>query len=388
MSRFYSYLNTASTLISQFDGTMPLAIFLKQFFAREKKFGSKDRKQISSLIYNFYRVASAIVDSTLEEKLLIAIFLTENTSNQILELLNPTLNEKISNSLAEKFEFLGDKIVISKLFPFENELSEVINKEIFRESVLIQPNLFLRIRPNKQEKVFKILTEANLQFKEIKPNTLSLTNGSKIPEGLIIDKDYVVQDASSQQIGEIFKPHLATLKGDINLWDCCAASGGKSIMLFDQNPNFNLFVSDIRASILVNLQERFQSAGIKKYTKFVADLTEKHLALPQYKFDVIIADVPCTGSGTWARTPEQMYYFKASQIEDYALRQKEIAFNALQYLENNGLLVYITCSIFKKENEEVVNQLINKGLELLTQETVQGFEHKADSLFVAVLKKV
>ena len=132
MSRFYSYLNTASTLISQFDGTMPLAIFLKQFFAREKKFGSKDRKQISSLIYNFYRVASAIVDSTLEEKLLIAIFLTENTSNQILELLNPTLNEKINNSLAEKFEFLGDKIVISKLFPFENELSEVINKDIFR----------------------------------------------------------------------------------------------------------------------------------------------------------------------------------------------------------------------------------------------------------------
>ena len=198
----------------------------------------------------------------------------------------------------------------------------------------------------------------------------------------------MVQDASSQQIGEIFKPYLASLKGDINVWDCCAASGGKSIMLFDQNPNFNLFVSDIRASILVNLQERFQSAGIKKYTKFVADLTEKHLALPQYKFDVIIADVPCTGSGTWARTPEQMYYFKASQIEDYALRQKEIAFNALQYIENNGLLVYITCSVFKKENEEVVNQLVKKGLELLIQETVQGFEHKADSLFVAVLKKV
>lgn len=387
MSRFYSYLNTATSLISQFDGSVPLAIFLKHFFSREKKFGSKDRKQISALMYNYYRVANAIVGSSIQDKVLIAIFICENSPSEILALFIPEYNLNISKSFNEKLELVGDKIDLSKIFPFENELSTVINKDKFRQSLLVQPNLFLRLRPGRKEKTLKLLTENQINFEEIRPNTICLKNGIKVPDTILIDKDYVVQDSSSQKIGELFAPFLVQMQKELNVWDCCAASGGKSIMLYDQNLKLKLYVSDIRSSILINLEERFKAAGIKNYTKFVADLTEKKLTLPSNKFDVIIADVPCTGSGTWSRTPEQMYFFNSNQLNDFALRQKEIAINSLQYLAQNGLLIYITCSVFNKENEEIVSILKDKNMELLLQETVQGYEDKADTLFVAILRK-
>ncbi len=50
--------------------------------------------------------------------------------------------------------------------------------------------------------------------------------------------------------------------------------------------------------------------GIDNYKSFVADLTDNNDSVPETKYDLIIADVPCTGSGTWARTPEQLSFFK------------------------------------------------------------------------------
>src|SRR6476619_5508999 len=115
------------------------------------------------------------------------------------------------------------------------------------------------------------------------------------------------------------------------MWDCCAASGGKSILFHDNFPNSVITVSDIRERILFNIDKRFQLAGIKNYKKFLADLTTGYHNPNEY--DLIICDAPCSGSGTWSRSPEQLHFFKKEAIEKYANLQKAISKNVIPFLK-------------------------------------------------------
>ena len=102
-------------------------------------------------------------------------------------------------------------------------------------------------------------------------------------------------------------------------------------------------------------------------------------------FDLIIADVPCTGSGTWPRTPEQLTFFHKKEIGSYAVLQRKIVENAVPHLAANGYFLYVTCSVFKKENEENVAFIQQKfQLKLLSMEYLKGYEMQADTLFVAL----
>ena len=75
-------------------------------------------------------------------------------------------------------------------------------------------------------------------------------------------------------------------------------------------------------------------------------------------------------------------------IDEYAEKQRSIVSNAITHLQKDGLFFYITCSIFKRENEQVVDFVKEKfDLQLLQMDSIKGYEMKADSMFVAVFKK-
>ena len=165
-------------------------------------------------------------------------------------------------------------------------------------------------------------------------------------------------------------------------------------MLFDLHHDIELTVSDMRESILVNLKKRFAKAGLRNYQSFVLDLTRvdsksqiSRAAFSRTGFDVIICDAPCTGSGTWSRTPEQLYFFDG-KTEEYSVLQKEIVSNIIPRLKTGGSLLYITCSVFKTENEEVIEFVkSNFELELIEMQLLKGYDNKADTMFAALLKK-
>lgn len=389
LSRYHSYINSAKKILGAYKGEEPFSSFLKKHFAENRKFGSKDRKQISHLCYCFFRLGKAIMNLTTDEKLLIALFLCSEQSSEILAALKPEWNEKCDLPLGEKLLIINYSLLITEVFPWTDELSAGVDPKKFCESFFIQPDLFLRLRPGKEKMVTDKLQRAGIDFKMITENCLTLPKASKIDEVIELDKEAVIQDRSSQKTGEFIKSEILSRKSEISVWDCCAGSGGKSIMAHDIDPGIQLIVSDTRESILVNLKKRFQKAGIKNYRSFVIDLkNEKNVQSSTLSFqpDIIIADVPCSGSGTWSRTPEQLYFFDEKKIDEYSILQKKIVSNSIRQLQPGGTFIYITCSVFKKENEEVAMYTEqNFHLQLKQMEVLKGYDKKADSMFVAVL---
>ncbi|HUS03669.1 MAG TPA: methyltransferase domain-containing protein [Chitinophagaceae bacterium] len=382
--RFQSYLHSAITVLQSYNGNEPFHLFIKKFFAADKKYGSRDRKHIASLCYNYFRLGHSADNIAVEEKILIATLLCENKPSAFLESLKPEWSSFIEKPLAEKLSILHSPFSIQNIFPFKDEISEGIDVEKFNLSFLIQPDLFLKIRPGNIKRVTGKLSGAGLSYKIVSEDCIAIPNSSKVDAVIELDKEAVVQDYNSQKVAGFIQLKAKNNKQP-TVWDCCAASGGKSIMAYDINPNIELTVSDKRQSILENLKKRFAVAGIKKYYPFIADITTDNWQKETKKFDLIICDAPCTGSGTWSRTPEQLFYFKKDAIEKYAVLQKKILENVVSHLKPGGHLLYITCSVFKKENEDVVKYAEeNFKLRLKRMELLKGYEMKADTLFAAL----
>lgn len=389
MSHHYSHLQSSIAILQLYKPGEPFVHFIKKHFSLHKKFGSKDRKKISALCYYYFRTHQLLKHLPTSEAIVTAYFLCENVQSDFLAEQAPLLNEKIASTAAEKLNFLG--LDAAHLFPWNSLLGTSVDEKAFALSFLHQPLLFLRIRPGKYSKVVALLQDAGIPFQEISTTSLALENGKSIPETLKANRDYVIQDLSSQKVLDIALENswLHPSNKNCKVWDCCAASGGKSLLMYDLlNKNIQLTVSDIRKNILHNLQQRLQDAGIPLYKTFVADLEESASAEVESVFDVVICDAPCTGSGTWSRTPEQLAFFDENSIAIYSEKQRSIATNAAVALKSGGLFFYITCSVFEKENEIVVQELAARtNMTIVNSSYIKGYQHSADSMFVAILKK-
>ncbi|MES2794533.1 MAG: RsmB/NOP family class I SAM-dependent RNA methyltransferase [Bacteroidota bacterium] len=387
MSRFYSYLNTSKNIIENYAGEMPLAHHLRKFFKTSNKYGSKDRREISELVYNYYRVSNVLIVNDLEEKILMSTYLCNENKSIVTEHLKVDWADSIHQSINDKLIFLGINFDFKSIFPFPDQTSKSLDQSVFGLSFLTQPKLFVRIRPGFKNRIISQLIAESTDYELIEPDCLAFENGTKIDQILKVGQEVIIQDYSSQIVGDILDKYLLSDNARPTVWDCCAASGGKSIRMYDSNNQIELTVSDVRESILENLKERFHLAGIKHYKSLLADLTNKNSAIDE-KFDLILADVPCSGSGTWARTPEEKHFFKKEKIQEYASLQYQIVSNVIANLKTGGYLIYITCSVFELENEAQVEKILeNYPLVLIEQKLLVGIEHQADSMFIAVLRK-
>jgi 16S rRNA (cytosine967-C5)-methyltransferase len=322
----------ANKLLAAYHGEEPLANYLKKYFAANKKHGSKDRKNISALCYTHFR-----------------------------------------NTVSD--------------FPLANKISDQINAERFVASHQTQPLLFIRIRPWQKEKVIEKLAAANIEYKEVAENAFAFTNTTSLQNSLELNKEAVIQDLNSQALAQLLLLVPTSVAHPIQVWDACAASGGKTILMFDTMSNIRMHLSDIRESILYNADKRLQEAGIRPASVQEIDLTEAFdIKKP---FDFVFADVPCSGSGTWGRTPEQLAYFTQAQLNKYTQLQSQILHNIIPTVKLNGHLLFVTCSVYKDENEKNVEALIATGkFKVVKQQYFTGYDQQADTLFGALLEKI
>jgi 16S rRNA (cytosine967-C5)-methyltransferase len=371
--KYDNQVRYASAIVKQYNGQVPLSAWLKQYFRNNKQMGSRDRKTVAEMVYGYYRLGHQKFDSV-EERLLAFIATSDNL---------PEVRDYFFNKASNKQDL---QVSVDKIFPFKAHLSDGINSDQFSSSFLVQPNLFLRIRPGKEEDVFQKLNDNFTSYHLCSNDCLELPNSTKIESVLQINSEVVVQDKSSQATGRLIREVARNKPEKLNVWDCCAASGGKSIMAHDFIADISLTVSDIRESIISNLHSRFQEAKINNYTARVMDVASPDAAVPSSTYDLVIADVPCSGSGTWSRTPEQLYFFREEKINYYSDLQKRIVSRVIPSLKPYAYLLYITCSVFREENEDLVEYVTQKfkNLEVVTASLIKGYEDRADTLYTAL----
>jgi 16S rRNA C967 or C1407 C5-methylase (RsmB/RsmF family) len=197
-----------------------------------------------------------------------------------------------------------------------------------------------------------------------------------------------VQDLSSQYICT----QIPVAEGD-KLWDVCSGSGGKSLNLASGGEG-QFYLSDMRPATIENAKSRFRamhyeaSFGIADLTKEVNSVKFSGEIIGDSYFDTIVADVPCSGSGTWFRTPEHFTRFDYASLAKYAEKQKAIVKNAISFLKKEGKFYYITCSIFKEENEEVRDWILaNTDLKMEEEIAFDGIRQKADGMYMVSFTK-
>jgi 16S rRNA (cytosine967-C5)-methyltransferase len=381
-------LKTFQRILGNYPAETPLSKFLPGFYRQNKQMGSTDRKVANRLIYNYFRLGKALFNTPIEERLMVAEFLCNSQINSFLQHFKPEWALCIGFDIDEKLKLVKTAYPAFKLtdvFPWSADLSGGIDKEAFLKSIFIQPDLFIRVRKGFDQHVKALLTKESVVFKDEGNGCLALPNGTRLEAIFAQQNWFEVQDLSSQQTAHYFKPQRWEA-----WWDACAASGGKSLLLHEQQPDLKLVVSDIRESILANLDERFQQAGLIKYQKKLLDLTRNvDPELHNYAFDGIILDAPCSGSGTWGRTPEMISQFQPQKIEFFQRLQQSISRNVVKYLKPGKPLIYITCSAFKAENEDAVAFMVKElGMKVEEQAVLKGYENKADTMFICSLVKI
>ncbi len=384
MKYIEQHIAEVERIFEEYKGREPLHLFLKKYFKRHRKFGSRDRRNITECLYGLFRMGRENRHLTIRQRVYFFLFLKGELGQDFFEENYDELSVNYPKSFEQKLKLLQENYELRRTFRAQDEISSMVDLQAYRTSYYREPLVYIRLRNDSKNKYQEtILAHEGVSHGE---NIVSFPPKAKLDTFLDI-QDYVVQDINSQRTADYFP----TLEDTFEVWDCCAGSGGKSILFLDKYPDALLTVTDIRVTILRSLMDRFRLYNIE--AEVIAELNvnkEKDLKiLDDQMFDFIICDVPCTGSGTWARTPEQFYYFDKKEIKNFQKRQLDILSNASKRLKKGRSLLYITCSVFAKENEEVVEHFLasEPDFSLTVQQYLDGTTQRSDTLYVAQLSK-
>ncbi len=349
-------LAISAELIQNYSGKMPFHQYFAEQAKQHKNWGSKDRKTYRMACYAYFRMGYAVKNMTVENAITFA-----------LEFLNNEINEPE---------------ILNSIFPFLEKLSNAVNAENWLQNLLQPKPVYLCLVKGHSFKAKTWLTENNIIFEEIGSICLKVDANAKC--NALIENGWAwIMDSSSQQVA-----NTVEVKEYNSVWDCCSGSGGKALYLTNKyGDELDLTCSDARFSILENLKKRFKIANLPMPEIELSDLKNKFQLNKQ--FDIVLADVPCSGSGTWGRTPENITRFKLAEIEFYAELQKTIVGNAVKNLKTGGKLCYATCSVFAAENEMNVQFFEKKlGLKCMKQQTINANGNQSDWLYIAEMEKL
>jgi len=195
-----------------------------------------------------------------------------------------------------------------------------------------------------------------------------IATGGDLDPKLLQSHHIAIQDEGSQLIAALIGPGQRIL-------DCCAAPGSKTAAIASRQPESKIVAAELHAHRAALLRKLVPQENVQVLTADAIDLPYKA------EFDRVLADVPCSGTGTLARNPEIKWKLKPEDLVDLQSRQIAILSAAMNYLQPGGKLVYSTCSLEPEENEQVVDACLQgkKDFELVPiQEELTYLQQSGD----------
>ncbi|NRB18621.1 MAG: RsmB/NOP family class I SAM-dependent RNA methyltransferase [Rhodobacteraceae bacterium] len=186
-----------------------------------------------------------------------------------------------------------------------------------------------------------------------------------------------LQDAASQAVVEALP-----LRDGMSVLDYCAGGGGKSLAMAAR-AKISLFAYDTVPRRMQDLPIRAVRAGVD------VTLLEPEALAKTGPFDLVLCDAPCSGSGSWRRSPEGKWLLSAEQLQDLQDTQGEILDLAAQLVAPGGVLAYATCSVLEAENTGQITRFMERSSGwTLTSEQSWLVQDGTDGFYCAVLTRI
>lgn len=275
-------------------------------------------------------------------------------------------------------------------------------------SFLIRPKLSVRVNTNQlsRAEAIEVLQSEGFESEasEISPYGIIVLKGNPTESRLYKEGLIAVQDESSMLVA----PAL-NVAPDHHVLDACAAPGGKSMHIattfLEGDKDGKIVALDIHEHKIKLINENAKRLGVSdKVEAIQLDARAAAEKFGEAAFDRVLVDAPCSGLGLMRRRPEIRYNKTKKDILSLQKLQKSILDETSKTLKPGGELVYSTCTITKAENQEVVQDFLNKHpefvqipvklpnekLSLQADGTITIYPHQygTDGFFISAFKKV
>ncbi len=395
-----------------FASRAPFDIVMSKYFKNNRWIGSNDRRAIAEFSYEIFRNF---------EKLKFITQKITNNFGRFFVLAHMKFNRKFSDKQIEEI-FSGRKYAPEKLSEFERKflrrdfgnlptyaqlnypewldpyLLRVFDENHFADEMnALNGKACVDLRVNSlvatKEQAKELLKEFEIEDTRYAENGLRILNGRISRSHPAIRNGIVeIQDEGSQLIAEL----CGVRPGD-TVVDYCAGAGGKTLALAAYMENKGrIFAMDKYPERLENAKKRLRRANVNNV--FCQEINGKWMKRHRESADVVLVDVPCSGTGTWRRNPDMRAKFCENDLLELLEVQAEILRIAQNLVKPGGRLVYSTCSILREEDEDQIEKFLgefdNFELQKVESKNYSGdflrltpFHDDTDGFFAAVMKK-
>ena len=355
---------------------------------------------IYQLLYMDKTPNFAIIDEAVKLSKKIAGNITGKFVNGILRNI-----ERNAKNLELKYKNETEQFCVENSCP--KELFDILDKQYGKEkaqSIVVSFNQksknSIRYNPLKTtksdlvEKLGSAVSESEICEDSLILNKLNIDNS------LFANGYYIIQDEASALVASSIG---LPIDKKYKILDTCAAPGGKSLHIASKYFNSSLVSCDEYIHKLKLIEDNTAKLGISNIEIKEQDATINNSSFND-KFDIVICDVPCSGIGVIKNKPEIKYKITNSYVEEISKLQYQILNNSKKYVKNDGILMYSTCTIDKRENIENINKFLkeNKNFRLenisLNNSIVKASEngvleilpdeYSCDGFFIAKLRKM
>lgn len=406
------------------ENKKPLDQIAHAYFKTRRYIGSKDRQAIGTYVYAIMR-HRASCDWWALQRGLSPLLMEPMEAARIRLLTYLWIFEKVKRDkigilfsgekydpprLSNKEQSIFEKLPIREtqppwvegefpewLYPFlKRRFGEQLKVEM--EAFLTQAPLDLRVNTLKvtREEALASLQKTGLrvELSPLSPWGLRCESRENIAQTKAFQEGFVeVQDEGSQLV-----VGLMDVAPGQTILDLCAGAGGKTLALAALLENKGRIVAtDTAVWRLKRTKERLKRAGaFNVELRELAGSHDKWLKRQKERFDRILIDAPCSGSGTWRRNPDQKWNITTQDIHELSSLQKELLGMAAGLVKKGGYLIYATCSLLCEENQDVVAGFLEQnpqftlvpcGLEGASFLSLSPLQNGTDGFFAAKFQR-
>lgn len=361
-----------------FQDQYPADNIIKEYLRNRKYIGSKDRKFITETVWKVIRHRSRLefdcgfnkAEEVCDTRMLLLAYLKDEDLDLIADGSKYGLSE-LSAAEKDKLKHLNEDVYpdyVEKECP--KWLYEKINNPALVESLNDKASADIRVNFISREDAKEKLKKEGLFFSFTPYSPYGLRSAERVNLQNCIayqNGEIEVQDEASQ-LGAI----LCDVRKEHKIIDYCCGAGGKSLLLGMLLKNEGeILAHDKNVKRMDGLKARAERLGIKNI-KTIENLKAGD------KFDRFVVDAPCSGSGTWRRSPDAKYRLTPKQLKSIERAQAEILENAYAHLSDNGRIIYMTCSVLPEENEAQIETFLQNHPDMTTMNMQNLWERKLE----------